>query len=87
MSSNLPPGCRISDIPGNRPGDDEAEAIGDAIYDALARAGYRIDTARADKAVEIIYDLVQTARRDGFKEGEAETRMWNRVIPFSESAP
>jgi hypothetical protein len=30
---NLPPGCNVSDIPGNRPEDDEIESIMDIIYD------------------------------------------------------
>jgi hypothetical protein len=32
---NLPPGCNVSDIPGNRPEDEEIEVIFDAIYDHL----------------------------------------------------
>ena len=32
---NLPPGCSVSDLPGNRPSDARAEAIYDAIYAAL----------------------------------------------------
>lgn len=82
MTSNLPPGCRVSDIPGNRPEDFKAEAIGDMIYDALEKAGYKTDTKRADKAVELIHALIIQAERSGFADGEAEVRMWNKVIPY-----
>lgn len=36
-SSNLPPGCSINDIPGNRPEDAEYEALMTEFYESLTK--------------------------------------------------
>jgi len=38
-NSNLPPGCSINDIPGNRPEDIATEQAEDNLLDKLAKAG------------------------------------------------
>ena len=62
---NLPPGCSVRDIPGNRPEDDEAEAMFDAVSDILGVPGEN------DEVVEKLVTLVTTAQREGFAQGQA----------------
>lgn len=40
---NLPPGCSVSDIPGNRPEELEAEAFADMVDEKLIALGCRFD--------------------------------------------
>lgn len=53
--SNLPPGCRVSDLPGNRPEDDWSDAFWDALDGTVSSA--------ADKDRRF-YDRVEEASQD-----------------------
>lgn len=53
---NMPPGCDVSDIPGNHPNDGKGEAECDAIYDVLAK--HPIDEDTKDTLVEELHGLM-----------------------------
>jgi hypothetical protein len=63
---NLPPGCSISDIPGNRPEDEAEEALYDAIYEAYGCDS--LDDATADRLVAV----VKKAWADGYAQGQSD---------------
>lgn len=68
---NLPPGCSISDIPGNRPEDEAEEALYDAIYTALDGAIFE------EEHPVRIKTLIDKAYADGYAKAisdEAEAR-------------
>lgn len=69
---NLPPGCSVSDIPGNRPEDQAAEALYDSIYNLLD--GIQ-DDATKDRIAEQFYNMVMKARENGYQVGMTDERM------------
>lgn len=71
---DLPPGCRSSDIPGNRPEDILAEKQYDEVYDALLPAS---SPETYEQAVENVMRMLNKAFEDGYQEAlanEAEAR-------------
>ena len=66
MVSNLPPGCRVSDIPGNRPEDLAAEAKYDTIYDELEKLGYDCNEKSTEQLAEAISKLMDEAFAAGY---------------------
>ena len=63
MASNLPPGCRLSDIPGNRPEGVAEEAFWGLLASKLAGKPRRLRPADA------IYEMVSAARAIAYEEG------------------
>jgi hypothetical protein len=69
--SDLPPGCSVRDIPGNRPEDDAADAFWDAFEDRCAAANVRVPEDM-ERQIEIARDL---GLEEGFAQGRAEEQM------------
>lgn len=73
---NLPPGCNVSDIPGNRPGDDAAEAVYDHLFNIL-------ETKVPDEVInslgEWVEGLVNQARQDGYQDAQVDRAMEDQV--------
>lgn len=72
---DLPPGCRLSDIPGNRPEDVRMEALYDTLADILVAAGWYIEDEKGEKALEALAKVVEKAYGDGYAEGASDERM------------
>lgn len=68
---DLPPGCRESDIPGNRPEDLKEEAFIDALNDKLDKEKLDLPEEWADGD---IWRLVILARDMGYDQGFSEGR-------------
>ena len=78
---NLPPGCRVSDIPGNRPEDEEWEAIYERFFDkerlTKTHTGVRIteavylqmDKLYNSKLSDVIDDYIMAAIEYGMEIG------------------
>lgn len=71
---NLPPGCSVSDIPGNRPEDLAEEAFWEALADKadgldLPDGWYRSAEHPVAKLIEIVREIVY---RRGFSDGYME---------------
>jgi hypothetical protein len=75
MASNLPPGCRESDIPGNRPEDIAHEKLVDEIESALkplpALTAYFRDE-QIEQTIDNIIKLINDAREEGYKQCESD---------------
>lgn len=72
---DLPPGCRISDIPGNRPEDQAYEAFIDSFYEQLP-ADFITETnvAVMEKLAEWAWKAVGDSYDDGYKDGQADQK-------------
>lgn len=78
---NLPPGCNVSDIPGNRPEDTAEEAFWDALTERCKEAGPH--TARnLERLLNAPHDYMRVIRlardlglMEGFAQGRDEERM------------
>ncbi len=66
---DLPPGCRISDIPGNRPEDQAVEAFYDAFYNQLPE-GFLTEVT--EPVIEKLADWAWKAVGDSYGEGYAQ---------------
>ena len=74
---NLPPGCSVSDIPGNGPEDAKAEGICDEIYLVLEKYGISEDGhSQRDDLVEALYDLFSKIETRAVSDALAESRMY-----------
>lgn len=74
---NMPPGCNVRDIPGNRPEDEAAEALCDKIADILVPLG--LGDPQLEPAVEAIFKLCGEVYREGYDRGvadEGQTNYW-----------
>lgn len=77
MSRDLPPGCSVNDIPGNRPEDIQYEAETDAILDALfAESGLP-----EDERGEIVRKMLRDAEARAVADYIAEQRMAEEYHP------
>jgi hypothetical protein len=76
---NLPPGCNVRDIPGNRPEDEAAEALWDTIADILTEGGVDCCTEAAVMMIDRIAKLVGDAYGEGYQTGSAEAEMARQV--------
>jgi len=76
MASNLPPGCRESDIPGSRPEDEAWEKLLDEFHATLGH----------DEAILynqlVIQDLVEEAIQFGLDKGRQECELSNKESDF-----
>ena len=70
---NLPPGCNVSDLPGNSKADQEEEALGDALAEAMG--DLFTDDERFDKLYSWVSKLRSDAYADGYAQGAADERM------------
>ena len=72
---NMPPGCNVSDIPGNRPEDQEAEAFYDWFYDMEEKArkthvpGSELYT---EMLARLMWEKVGEAYSKGYAQGAAD---------------
>lgn len=75
---NLPPGCSVRDLPGNRPEDEAAEAFIDAFYDA-AKAAEETDPTKGELYLEKLsswaWDRMGDAWGDGYQRGQSDAAM------------
>ena len=72
--SNLPPGCSVRDIPGNRPEDLRAEALFDSIYEVLPIS---LSDDEQDTIAEAIFELISKAWADGYSQGRADESLYH----------
>jgi hypothetical protein len=77
MASNLPPGCRESDIPGNRPEDIAYEKLVDEIESALKPLTWQSSDEEFERVTKDIIKLIDKAYEEGYQtalsdEAEAE---------------
>lgn len=70
---NLPPGCNVSDLPGNSPEDERVEALMDKIYDCLS-AVEAMDEIR-EKVAQELFKLCEDSYQEGYFQGAADERM------------
>lgn len=61
---NLPPGCRVSDIPGNRPEDLIREAQADEIYAIVPNC--------TDEQMDKFFAIIDKCYADGYQQGRAD---------------
>lgn len=74
--SNLPPGCSVSDIPGNGPEDMAAEAQAEAVWDVLTKFMPGIeDTEENMNLVDALCDLLNQARREGYEAAQSDAAL------------
>jgi hypothetical protein len=66
---NLPPGCNVSDLPGNRPEDERNEALWDTIADILTEHGVNCDSPAAKKIIEAVAKLCGDSYGEGYQQG------------------
>lgn len=67
---DLPPGCRISDIPGNRPEDERWEATIEGFWN---KKGRKAEEQKAlDNASDIYVELIDQAIKYGMELGQRE---------------
>jgi len=69
---NLPPGCRVSDIPGNTAEDLEAEAFVDAFDAILQDCRIKLPDDKFERLVEAMHNLVARAYQHGYQEAQAD---------------
>jgi hypothetical protein len=83
---NLPPGCNVSDLPGNDPAEEENEAIYDSLYQEMADRLF-IDTknfdaryeTHVDQLINFVLDKMKHAHNEGRKEVLAEQKEWEEI--------
>src|SRR5262245_27375960 len=67
---NMPPGCNVSDIPGNSPVDQAAEAQWEHVYNML---NDKLECKISESEIEIltsqVVDLLDKVRSEGYCEG------------------
>jgi len=70
---NLPPGCNVSDIPGNRPEDEAAEAFEIALGEKFPEIGKLVDSEndRSQRLYETILKIAEWAFTEGSSDGYA----------------
>jgi hypothetical protein len=74
---DLPPGCRDSDIPGNRPEDMADEQIRDNIEDALKPLGLPNeltdeDQEKVEQVIENLFKLINNAHESGYAQAVSD---------------
>ncbi len=74
---NLPPGCSVRDIPGNRPEDEAQEALLDELYEQIAKhlGGASADEAVSGPLAEWYSTKIGEAYRMGYEQGISDERM------------
>jgi len=82
---NLPPGCRVSDIPGNRPEDDENEAFWELVDVKAAElgiVGFDSSDGPMNALIQYVRDTVYT---QGFEDGRAEEQMAQAAVEMDKA--
>jgi hypothetical protein len=80
---NLPPGCNVSDIPGNRPGDDAAEAFENAMcsrfddVEKLLQSTSSVDQLLYNLFVKVADWAYRKGVDDGYADGKADQYIAN----------
>jgi len=84
-NSNLPPGCRVSDIPGNRPEDGEDEESEVAFYEKRSRFTDKEWKYLASKHhTECLEEIIWKAIQYGMEIGEAKQKEYQREQAYDE---
>ena len=73
---NLPPGCNVSDIPGNRPEDEAWENLCQDFYSAI--------TEKEWKKIEGVTDIIEKAIEYGIEAGKKEQHLIEEENRFYE---
>lgn len=73
---NLPPGCEVHHIPGNRPEDLEEEAFWDRLSELLEQHGLHFEDLLEDDRVQA---LVEHAREVGYERGLRDGRAEEQI--------
>lgn len=63
---NMPPGCNVSDIPGNGPAEQAMEAFYDAVFDRFSGA---VDEVTLDKIAEWCWKQIGDVYAEGYDRG------------------
>lgn len=71
---NMPPGCNVSDIPGNRPEDLKVEAFEEALSEIMAKYNLPVEGEAFDALSEWIQNALAAEFNSGYNEGTADTR-------------
>jgi hypothetical protein len=69
---DLPPGCSLSDIPGNRREDMANEQIYDNIDDALRPLKLDEDTEGLEQVIESLFKLINNAHESGYAQAVSD---------------
>ena len=79
-NSNLPPGCRVNDIPGNRPEDAEWEEITNKFWDGkhvTDKVWHKFTVAKLD---DDLLDVVDKAIEYGMELGRNENTPYRKIL-------
>ncbi len=74
---NLPPGCNVSDLPGNTKAEQEAEALADSVYTQLE--GLDISEDTQNLIVERVCKLLGDAYRAGYQAAVADEAEYRAI--------
>lgn len=87
---NLPPGCNVSDLPGNSREDDAAEALYNKICDELVAAQVldadKLDDERSEKLINFILVKINEARNDAWLSAVREQQEYEELKKTGELA-
>jgi len=74
---NLPSGCSVRDIPGNRPEDEAAEAQADFAYDWINQQNVLngLDEDAKDQLCEALCQLIDKSRQEGYHDAQTDDTM------------
>jgi len=82
---NMPPGCNVSDIPGNSAADQAAEGLMDEVCAIITDVDFHRDDDATEAALIKLEHLLSRVWRDGYQQGVADeaiklepllTRVW-----------
>ncbi len=81
---NLPPGCNVSDLPGNTKAEQEAEALADSVYAQLKDLGvmgldYGLKEELQDLIVERVCKLLGDAYGAGYQAAVADEAEYRAI--------
>lgn len=85
---NLPPGCSVSDLPGNSKAEQEMEAAFDKLYTELidARLIVDVETPYHQKLILFIMKKMSDAYTDGYQQAVADKAEFEEVLRAEEFA-
>jgi len=77
----MPPGCSVSDIPGNRASDRAEEALWDALYEAGNKAGLDTESDAFEQFGASVLEMLGKAWGDGYVNGASEANLIQELSP------
>lgn len=66
---DLPPGCSVSDLPGNSKSEQDAEAFYNLIYDQFPRG---MTDNEMEKLADWVWNQINKAYEEGYKQAQAD---------------